>query len=200
MPRKNNKQKRNASSATSGFQSAQITRGHVARSAGLTFVSGAFTFTVNAALFGATNALQAVYRYYRFTKLILTIYPPPTTNNNLIACWAPGLGTISSIDNAIEGEKILCISANTSVPQKLVLDFAELTPGPWKWFFTNSKGDTSENTQGQIFLEGTSSQVFQFTLEAEYEFRYPELTNQITLLSDDEKVLLETIRSKRSPV
>lgn len=141
-----------------------------------TFSAGAAVISINPAAFPQAAQLADTYAMYRVTKLRYRFHvsdlgsPPALTT----AVYIPGV-----TDNAPASSAIIML-----IPYAAFLDRGAVLPGRWAsvpravlssylpWLKTIvGSPDPAEETQGNVYLRGGSTDTYSFEMEATFEFK-----------------------------
>ena len=149
-----------------------ICKGHVEKTEIVNLSSGIYGFQVDQTLSNVTTTLSTIFRWYRFKKIKLTIYPGSRTAA-LHMQYVPGGGstTPGAADQSMESEIVGVIAVGQTVPTSIVVNYEHLR-GLSDWYAT--EGDPNEiylESQGVIRLEGAGTEGVLLKWELDYEFK-----------------------------
>ncbi len=137
--------------------------------------------------------LGDIYRFYRFTRLVLE-FPAPNwgTGTFLGVSYTPtAVGAYSGFDR-IEAPRVALVSASQTVPTRLEIS-SKMLKGMTVWYLNNATAtDPSLETQGAIVFQTavTSAEDIIFKVRAECEFKE---------LLDPATIAMNLARKKQQP-
>ncbi len=118
----------------------------------------------------ALNALQSVYRLYRFTRVKLTVLP---YGGRLVVGYTPGQPISTPIAYSdVEARKVVMLNSITTVPATLLLSRSDLKTDH-EWFVTEQAAtEASAEFMGSIvFHTGAATTTVEYLVEIDYEFQ-----------------------------
>ncbi len=151
-----------------------IISGHTERALVIGLTAGLHTVAIDPTLSDVCDTLGTVYRFWRFTKLKMTLYPMASSNNNIIAQYVAGGGstTAGAADGQQESKHVVVMTNTTAVPQSFVLNHGDLITNQ-PWFITEVDAtDSYLDVAGNIFFEGNGTESIQVKFDIDYEFKY----------------------------
>lgn len=177
------------------------------------------TITVNPTLDPRIDALAAYWQFYRFVKLVLTIYPGGSNatsslavENYSIAGWNPRVPNTppSTFPGVMELSKSTVNPWRSTDPSTLVLTRKDLLQDvPLKWYQTKAGTEDAQwENQGVIYLASiaiaaaTSTVTMQYGLSGTVEFmgRSLDIVTPLKDRSDPLKVSSDNNSIHNSPV
>jgi hypothetical protein len=149
------------------------------------------------------SELAATYRYFRYTRVKITAYPPPSALSTGVALWYVPSGVLTaptSIADA-EGEHLIWVGADNyqmvpltmTIPRKALINEVE-------WFITQDSGGVDElDTPGYLLAAVTSSTTTTIRVVFEIDFEFKGLVEpSVLLLQQRERALLLNRRDRES--
>lgn len=177
MVRKNRRRNRRQNKS---FNRADSIMAHVRLYTEASFSSGGATIAINPASFPQAAQIADTYAMYRVVKLRYRLHRTTTTSSTQVAVYVPGV-----TDNPP-----LTVSVAALVAHAAILPLTATVPTPWKnvpsnvlksympWFKTIlGSPDPAEETQGNIFLRGITSDQYGIEIDAIFAFREPISTS-----------------------
>lgn len=174
MPRKTSSRKKNS------YNKTDTVSVHARLYTEANFASGTATIAMNPASFPQALEIADVYAMYRIKKLRYRLYRSTTNATTQVAVFVPGV-----TDN---GPGTISVAA--LIPHCAILPLSATVPTPWKnvppailksympWFKTIlGSPDPAEETQGNIFLRGNTTDQYAIEIDAIFEFREPLSTS-----------------------
>jgi hypothetical protein len=179
MPRRNKNQNRRDGVTSSGAD--PISRDHGRLTTNLVFnANGGAVFAIEPSQMGQRLfAMSELYVFYRFVKLIFTLYPNATS-----ASYGVIMGTTDLLPTAVTGLQLpmespysILVPSLMSVPQKLIVPPVALRRTAQPWFFNEVGAGTGADAEIQatlvaFFNTGAAATVL-VTIDYTVEFSSP---------------------------
>jgi hypothetical protein len=201
-PRKlSNRSRRNN---RSGKNRDGVIKGNISFLTNVTFTSvAAVQLTMDNSICLALAELDSVYRFFRWTRVKVTIYQAILGTGTAIAAWYIPSGVNTAPTSIVDCEAehmtyttIYTSNAMLTVPQSFVIPRRSLI-NEVQWFLTSGAGGIAElDGPGRLAFATTTSvtsATYRFKLDVDYEFK-GILEPSINMLAESQKRLTDIRR------
>ncbi len=121
------------------------------------------------------NALGTLYRWYRFKRMKVTLYPDSGSTFNAMAFFGPNItNSVSSVGD-FQSEYLAFSTAGTSTPQSFTVP-GDVLCAAHKWYITEGSGGATDTEDlGQVkFYSTTAAGSLYIKFSIDYEFKLLE--------------------------